>query len=158
MTDTTTPDASTPSAATDAPKRTGGSLGGKVLAELQEIAAELGITGAEKMRKGALIDAIKIARGDAGTSTKAAVKAASGPAVDTTAPAAVIIPDVKTDVTTDAVADEAPAKAEKPARAPRARKTAAAKAAEAPGDATVAETAAPKRRTTRKAAAASDSD
>lgn len=140
MTDTTTPDASTPSAATDAPKRTGGSLGGKVLAELQEIAAELGITGAEKMRKGALIDAIKIARGDAGTSTKAAVKAASGPAVDTTAPAAVIIPDVKTDVTTDTVADEAPAKAEKPARAPRARKTAAAKAA-APAEKTVADVA-----------------
>ena len=118
MTDTTTtPDASTPATATDAPKRTGGSLGGKVLAELQEIASELGITGAEKMRKGALIDAIKIARGDAGTSTKAAVKAASGPAVDTTPPAALTLPDVAA----EPAAEEAPAKAEKPARTRKAR-------------------------------------
>jgi len=114
---TTTPDASTPATATDAPKRTGGSLGGKVLAELQEIASELGITGAEKMRKGALIDAIKIARGDAGTSTKAAVKAASGPAVDTTPPAALTLPDVAA----EPAAEEAPAKAEKPARTRKAR-------------------------------------
>jgi transcription termination factor Rho len=113
---TTTPDASTPVAAS-APKRTGGSLGGKVLAELQEIASDLGITGAEKMRKGALIDAIKIARGDAGTSTKAAVKAASGPAVDTTPPAAVVV----LDVAKAAAADEAPAKAEKPTRSRRAK-------------------------------------
>jgi len=114
---TTTPDASTPATATDAPKRTGGSLGGKVLAELQEIASELGITGAEKMRKGALIDAIKIARGDAGTSTKAAVKAASGPAVDTTPPAALTLPDVAA----EPAAEETPAKAEKPARTRKAR-------------------------------------
>jgi transcription termination factor Rho len=43
----------------------GGALGGKVLAELQEIAKDLGISGAAKMRKGALIDAIKEARGEA---------------------------------------------------------------------------------------------
>ncbi|MCD9199164.1 transcription termination factor Rho [Aeromicrobium wangtongii] len=127
MTDTTTtPDASTPVAASSAPKRTSGGLGGKVLAELQDIASELGITGAEKMRKGALIDAIKIARGDAGTSTKAAVKAASGKAVDTTPPAAVV-PDAKTAPATD----EAPAKAEKPARARRAKAAAPAKADDA---------------------------
>ncbi|MET0450042.1 MAG: Rho termination factor N-terminal domain-containing protein, partial [Aeromicrobium sp.] len=124
MTETTTPDVSTPPAA-DAPKRTGGSLGGKVLAELQEIASELGITGAEKMRKGALIDAIKIARGDAGTSTKAAVKAASGPSVDVDAapaPAAVSIPEALV----EPAAEEAPAKAERPARARRAPKAKAA--------------------------------
>ncbi|KQX75150.1 transcription termination factor Rho [Aeromicrobium sp. Root472D3] len=123
MTDTTTSDASTPTdapAATAAPRRTGGGLGGKVLAELQEIASELGITGAEKMRKGALIDAIKIARGDAGTSTKAAVKAASGPAVDTTPPAAVTLPVAEPTTDTAAAAD-APAKAEKPARSRRAK-------------------------------------
>ncbi|MEO8094913.1 MAG: Rho termination factor N-terminal domain-containing protein, partial [Pseudolysinimonas sp.] len=84
---TTTPETPVQSAeaATDAPpqaggtpaKKTGGGLGGKVLAELQEIAGGLGITGADKMRKGALIDAIKIARGDAGTSTKAAVASAA---------------------------------------------------------------------------------
>ena len=117
---TTTPDASMPSTTADAPKKTSGSLGGKVLAELQEIASDLGISGAEKMRKGALIDAIKIARGDAGTSTKAAVKAASGPAIDTTAAAStVIVPE--TVAPADEAADEAPAKAEKPARAPRAK-------------------------------------
>jgi transcription termination factor Rho len=129
VTDTTTTSAaSTPPdapAATAAPKRTGGGLGGKVLAELQEIASELGITGAEKMRKGALIDAIKIARGDAGTSTKAAVKAASGPAVDTTPPAAVALPDVAA----EPAAEAAPAKAasDKPARTrkPKAAKPAA---------------------------------
>ncbi len=49
---------------TPRPRKTSGALGGKVLAELQEIAAELGIAGASKMRKGALIDAIKVARGD----------------------------------------------------------------------------------------------
>jgi transcription termination factor Rho len=50
----------------DAPaKKSGGGLGGKVLAELQEIAAELKIDGASGMRKGELIDAIKAARGDA---------------------------------------------------------------------------------------------
>lgn len=86
MTETTiTPEPSTPpaDAAATAPRKTGGGLGGKVLAELQAIAGELGITGADKMRKGALIDAIKIARGDAGTSTKAAVAAAAPSKVDT---------------------------------------------------------------------------
>ena len=86
MTETTiTPESSTPAAdaAATAPRKTSGGLGGKVLAELQEIAGELGITGADKMRKGALIDAIKIARGDAGTSTKAAVAAAAPSKVDT---------------------------------------------------------------------------
>jgi transcription termination factor Rho len=129
VTDTTTTSAaSTPPdapAATAAPKRTGGGLGGKVLAELQEIASELGVTGAEKMRKGALIDAIKIARGDAGTSTKAAVKAASGPTVDTTPPAAVALPEVATEPAAEAA--PAKAKSDKPARTrkPKADKPAA---------------------------------
>ena len=67
MTETsTTPDtlAPTADAATAAPKKSGGGLGGKVLAELQEIAGGLGIDGAPQMRKGALIDAIKTARGE----------------------------------------------------------------------------------------------
>ncbi|VXB18386.1 transcription termination factor Rho [Aeromicrobium sp. 9AM] len=105
MTETTTPESSTPAAdaAATAPRKTGGGLGGKVLAELQAIAGELGISGAEKMRKGALIDAIKIARGDAGTSTKAAVAAAAPSKVDTS----------KGDAT-------AAAKAEQPTEAPAA--------------------------------------
>jgi transcription termination factor Rho len=48
-----------------APKKSAGGLGSKVLAELQEIAAELKISGASSMRKGELIDAIKAARGNA---------------------------------------------------------------------------------------------
>ncbi|MET0767072.1 MAG: transcription termination factor Rho, partial [Aeromicrobium sp.] len=69
MTESTTVDP-TPADGADkapakAPRKTGGALGGKVIAELQEIAAGLGIDGAAKMRKGQLIDAIKTARGDA---------------------------------------------------------------------------------------------
>jgi transcription termination factor Rho len=124
VTDTTTTPDVPPSSAASAPKRTGGGLGGKVLAELQEIASELGVTGAEKMRKGALIDAIKIARGDAGTSTKAAVKAASGPAVD---PAAAPAAPVSIPETLAEPAAEETAKAERPARARRAPKAKAAK-------------------------------
>ena len=41
-----------------------------MLAELQEIAAGLGISGASKMRKGELIDAIKAAQGQSETTTK----------------------------------------------------------------------------------------
>jgi transcription termination factor Rho len=139
---TTTADSAAPAAA---PRKTGGSLGGKVLAELQEIAGGLGISGAEKMRKGALIDAIKIARGDAGTSTKAAVKAASGPAADTTSAAAVTLPESKND-TTDAPreesakagapkADAPKADAPKADRPKRKRNDAAAKTDAAKGDA-----------------------
>ncbi len=79
MTETsTTSDALAPAVdtATDAPKKTGGGLGGKVLAELQDIAGGLGIDGAAKMRKGALIDAIKTARGEnAPAKTEAPAKA-----------------------------------------------------------------------------------
>ena len=57
-----------------APRRTGGALGGKVIAELQEIASGLGLSGTEKMRKNQLIDAIKQARGE--TPPAAAPKAA----------------------------------------------------------------------------------
>ncbi|WP_254052109.1 transcription termination factor Rho [Aeromicrobium sp. A1-2] len=103
MTDTTTtPESSAPVA----PKKTGGGLGGKVLAELQEIAGGLGITGAEKMRKGALIDAIKIARGDAGTSTKAAVAAAAPSKVDTSKG------DAAAAAKSERSVDEAPVKSE----------------------------------------------
>jgi transcription termination factor Rho len=100
---TTTPDTTAPAAeaASDAPaKKSGGGLGGKVLAELQEIAGGLGITGADKMRKGALIDAIKIARGDAGTSTKAAVASAAPSKIDTSKGDAAAIADPSRDART----------------------------------------------------------
>ncbi|TSD65596.1 transcription termination factor Rho [Aeromicrobium piscarium] len=103
---------------TAAPKKTarksGGSLGGKVLAELQEIAAGLGIDGT-KMRKGQLIDAIKEARGEApkaeAPTTQAPKAKAANESGDTTA--------------------EAPAAAEsKPARRRATRRSDAESAAE----------------------------
>ena len=82
-----------------APRKTGGALGGKVIAELQEIAAGLGIEGAAKMRKGQLIDAIKAARGES--------KPAEAPRANT-----------------QETLPEAPAepKAERRSRAPKAKK------------------------------------
>ncbi|MFY0406311.1 transcription termination factor Rho [Solicola sp. PLA-1-18] len=63
-----------------APKRRAAGLSGKVLAELQQIAGELGISGTAKMRKGALIEAIKQAQ-SGGTSAPTA----SAPDQETTA-------------------------------------------------------------------------
>ncbi len=91
---------------TAAPKKTarksGGSLGGKVLAELQEIAAGLGIDGT-KMRKGQLIDAIKEARGEA---PKAEAPTAKAPA----AKAASESPAAETQVAAEAPAESKPAR------------------------------------------------
>ena len=53
------------------PRKRGGGLGSKVLSELQEIAADLNIDGANKLRKGELIDAIKAARGESAAAKKA---------------------------------------------------------------------------------------
>ncbi len=78
VTDTPTTDSAAPATASKPARRTSGGLGGKVLAELQQIASELGIDGAG-MRKGALIDAIKVARGDA---PPAAAPAAEQPAAE----------------------------------------------------------------------------
>jgi transcription termination factor Rho len=81
---TSTDAAATETAASEssAPKKSAskaahkGGLGGKVLAELQEIAAGLNISGAGSMRKGELIDAIKAARGE-GVSAQEQPKAAA---------------------------------------------------------------------------------
>ncbi|WP_019145214.1 transcription termination factor Rho [Aeromicrobium massiliense] len=67
MTDTidTTPEAAaTDAPAAEKPRRTTGGLAGKKIAELQEIASGLGVSGAG-LRKSALIDAIKAAQGGA---------------------------------------------------------------------------------------------
>lgn len=53
-------------------KKSSGGLSGKVLAELQQIAGELGITGTARMRKSDLIEAIKAARGEAAEAQKPA--------------------------------------------------------------------------------------
>ncbi len=80
MTDTiTTPSeaAATDAPAAEKPRRATGGLAGKKIAELQEIAAGLGISGAG-LRKSALIDAIKAAQG--GAPAKADKPAAEKPA------------------------------------------------------------------------------
>ncbi|OUZ11250.1 transcription termination factor Rho [Aeromicrobium sp. PE09-221] len=121
---------------TAAPKKTarksGGSLGGKVLAELQEIAAGLGIDGT-KMRKGQLIDAIKEARGEA---PKAEAPAAQAPKAE--APVAQAAKSQAASESSDATA-AAPAAAEapadtKPTRRRATRQSAAAPAAEGGGE------------------------
>ena len=44
-------------------RRRAGGLDGMVLAELQQLAGSLGITGTGRMRKGQLVEAIRAARG-----------------------------------------------------------------------------------------------
>ena len=83
-------------AASAPPRKRGGALGGKVLAELQEIASELGIGNTAKMRKGELIDAIKAARGE--TPKTAPASKAAAPA------------DAPTELPVDAPKDDQPAK------------------------------------------------
>lgn len=78
-TPTTTPEPAA-EAASAPPRKRGGALGGKVLAELQEIAAELGIGNTAKMRKGELIDAIKAARGETPKTAPASKAPAETPA------------------------------------------------------------------------------
>ncbi|WP_200940111.1 transcription termination factor Rho [Aeromicrobium sp. Root495] len=80
---TTVPEPTADAAPARAPRKSGGALGGKVLAELQEIAAGLGIDNTAKMRKGELIDAIKAARGETPRTEPAAGQA---PAVAEQAP------------------------------------------------------------------------
>ena len=115
MTETTTTDT-----AAAAPKKSSGGLGGKVLAELQEIAKDLGIDGTS-MRKGALIDAIKQARGDAPAAPKQASDAPAAPKQASDAPAAPKqasdAPKADTAEKAEKVeAGEKPAKADKPAK------------------------------------------
>ncbi|MBA4609728.1 transcription termination factor Rho [Aeromicrobium sp. Marseille-Q0843] len=113
MTESTTVDP-TPADGADkapakAPRKTGGALGGKVIAELQEIAAGLGIEGAAKMRKGQLIDAIKTARGDA---KPVEAPRASQDSQDT-------LIDVPAETTTKARTTKRPARASRAAGAPK---------------------------------------
>ena len=61
--------ADTPSTGAEAPRRRAG-LSGMVLAELRELAGQLGITGTTGMRKGDLIAAIKERQGSGGGTTR----------------------------------------------------------------------------------------
>lgn len=96
-TPTTTPEPAA-EAASAPPRKRGGALGGKVLAELQEIASELGIGNTAKMRKGELIDAIKAARGETPKTTPASKAPAESPA------------ELPIETPQDAPKDEQPAK------------------------------------------------
>jgi len=97
QTHTRTPDAgesgaAAAEAASPAPRRrSGGGLSGKVLAELQQIAGDLGITGTAKMRKGALIEAIQEAQG--GSTSRGQSAPASRPTQPAAAPAATAGPE-----------------------------------------------------------------
>jgi len=55
-------------------------LSGMVLAELQGLAAELGITGTARMRKGQLIEAIKERQGGSADAPRAGARDGAGPA------------------------------------------------------------------------------
>ncbi len=80
MTDTTTLDATASQDAAEKPRRSGALTAMKV-AELQGLAASMGITGTAKMRKGDLVTAIKARQSGTTTST-------STPAVGTDAASA----------------------------------------------------------------------
>ncbi|MCD0482942.1 transcription termination factor Rho [Streptacidiphilus sp. ASG 303] len=135
------PDADAPdaAAAAPAPKRrrtTGSGLNGLVLAELQQLASGLGISGTGRMRKSQLIDAIKEKNG--GDPLLAGGEAPAAPAAKRSAAQA-------------KAAATAEAPAEKPARRTRARAVEAepAQQIEIPGqvagETAAAETAAPAR-------------
>ncbi len=126
MTDTPTDQSASPSAepASAAPakpaRRSGGALGGKVLAELREIASGLGISDAGKLRKGELIDAIKAARGESAPSAVQAAPAEQAPQqVEPTAPEKA--PGAKPQVEKDEKPQGAPAAEEQARETPRGR-------------------------------------
>jgi transcription termination factor Rho len=65
-------------------RRSGSGLDGMVLPELQQLAAGLGIKGVARMRKSALIDAIRAAQGSNGSGAPmATAQATPGPSADT---------------------------------------------------------------------------
>ena len=71
------------------PRKAGGGLSGMVLAELQGLASELGISGTGRMRKGQLIEAIKERQaGGTGAPAQASAPAAEATAAEATAAAA----------------------------------------------------------------------
>jgi transcription termination factor Rho len=88
-------------------RKSGGGLSGKVLAELQQIASGLGIKGAGRMRKGALIEAIQAAQSNSSESPSAGATTAEQ--TPTSAPQnsnpAVAEPSAQTDSNSDDEAD-----------------------------------------------------
>jgi len=115
----TSGDAAAEQSATKPARKRSAGLSGMVLAELQGLAGELGISGTAKMRKGQLIEAIKERQsGGSGSSAAAAQPAAKAPARESAAPADA------------APADAAPAD-QRPAREGRQRRDRSERAAAA---------------------------
>ena len=121
----TSGDASAEQSATKPARKRSAGLSGMVLAELQGLAGELGISGTAKMRKGQLIEAIKERQsGGSGSSAAAAQPAAKAPARrENTAPADAAPADA-------APADQRPAREGRQRRDRSERATAAAAAAD----------------------------
>ncbi|MDO9377855.1 MAG: transcription termination factor Rho [Nocardioidaceae bacterium] len=125
MTDTTTLGDSADAAPASAPRRRAAGLSGKVLAELQQIAGELGISGTAKMRKGALIEAIKQAQGGGTAAPATTAPATTARKSASKAPAAATLPGTDTPAPDSAPAPEAvreperqePPRTEQPAEA-----------------------------------------
>ncbi|MCL2516766.1 MAG: transcription termination factor Rho [Microbacteriaceae bacterium] len=94
--------------------------------QLQALAAQLGITGAAKLRKGELVSAIEAARAAAAVTEDAPVEAPvdEAPAAEVAAPVELDLP------VAEPVVESAPADAEAPAEAPESAPAAAEPAAE----------------------------
>ncbi|SKC63831.1 transcription termination factor Rho [Okibacterium fritillariae] len=90
------------------PVESGAPLTSLKVADLQVLAAQLGIPGASKLRKGALVEAIQAAQGGA-QPTIAAEGSAAAPAID-----AVQVPESSAAVTADSVATQLPATEQAP--------------------------------------------
>ncbi|HTY73022.1 MAG TPA: transcription termination factor Rho [Actinomycetes bacterium] len=116
MSDTITTDAPT-----ERPKRRTGGLNGMVLSELQQIAGELGIPGASKLRKAQLVEAITAARGGSPSSNEPAAPPA--PARNGHAPRErdESQPGVEPTEQPSATPDHSPEQAAETGRAPRER-------------------------------------
>ncbi|MFI1578570.1 transcription termination factor Rho [Embleya sp. NPDC020630] len=113
--------ADAPAPATRRRRSTGTGLNGMVLAELQQVATGLGISGTGRMRKSQLIEAIQAKQG--GSDAAPAAAAATKPARATRAKAAATAADNgAAPAEAPAVAAEAPA-AEAPTRTRRAART-----------------------------------
>jgi transcription termination factor Rho len=98
-------DAATAEAGSVASRRkSGGGLSGKVLAELQQIASGLGIKGAGRMRKGALIEAIQAAQSNSSESRSAGATTAEQ--TQTSAPETTKSAVAETQATTDSKSND----------------------------------------------------
>jgi len=85
-------------------RKSGGGLSGKVLAELQQIASGLGIKGAGRMRKGALIEAIQAAQSNSSESRSAGATTAEQ--TQTSAPETTKSAVAETQATTDSKSND----------------------------------------------------